>query len=144
MAIQGLSAERMKLFRIPQSSAGTHSETTETGRSVLLYLFTVWVNDIFQSFIESNRLKTEEKYKSFPFLSLQPADPNCSLFLCQLTFPSKGLRGLQGLAGTHRVLGWRVLPPLQTGQHGEVGTVRQPGEFCGQPGAEQEKERNIR
>lgn len=51
----------------------------------------------------------------------------------QLTFPSKGLRGLQGLAGTHRVLGWRVLPPLQTGQHGEVGTVLQPGEFCGQP-----------
>lgn len=51
----------------------------------------------------------------------------------QVTFPSKGLRWLQSLAGTHRVLGWRILPPLQTGQHGEVGTVLQPGEFCGQP-----------
>lgn len=51
----------------------------------------------------------------------------------KLTFSSKGLQRLQGLAGTHRVLGWRVLPPLQTGQHGEVGTVLQPGEVCGQP-----------
>lgn len=51
----------------------------------------------------------------------------------KLTFPSKRLRWLQGLACTHQVLGWRVLPPLQTGQHGEVGTVLQPGEFCGRP-----------
>lgn len=54
------------------------------------------------------------------------SDLRCSLSLFKLTFPSKGLRGLQGFAGTHRVLGWRVLPPLQTGQHGEVGTVLQP------------------
>lgn len=53
--------------------------------------------------------------------------------IISLTFPSKGLGWLQGLAGTHRVLGWRVLPPLQTGQHGDVGTVLQPGEFYGQP-----------
>lgn len=51
----------------------------------------------------------------------------------QVTFPSKGLWWLQSLAGTQWVLGWRVLPPLQTGQHGEVGTVVQRGEFCGQP-----------
>lgn len=51
----------------------------------------------------------------------------------QLTFSSEGLWGLQGFAGTHWVLGGRVLPPLQTGQHGGVGTVRQPGDFCGQP-----------
>lgn len=50
----------------------------------------------------------------------------------QFTFLSKGLRWLQSLAGTHGVLGWRVLPPLQTGQHGEVGTVLQPRGLCGQ------------
>lgn len=51
----------------------------------------------------------------------------------QLTFPSEGLRWLQGLAGAHWVLRGRVLPPLQTGQHGEGGTVREPEDFCGQP-----------
>lgn len=59
--------------------------------------------------------------------------------LCQLTFPSEGLRGLQGLAGTRWVLGWRVLPPLQTGQHDEVGTVLQPRQFYGQPGEEKRR-----
>lgn len=62
-------------------------------------------------------------------------------YFVTLTFSSKGLRWLQGLAGTHWVLGWRVLPPLQTGQHGEVGTVLQPGEFCGQPEAEKQQEK---
>lgn len=96
MAIQGLSAERMKLFRIPQSSEGTHSETTETGRSILLYLFTVWVNDIFQSFILSNRLKTKDKHKPLSFLNLQPADPNCSPFLVTTHISVPGLAGAPG------------------------------------------------
>lgn len=70
-----------------------------------------------------------------------PGSPRRRRFfvVCKLTFASQGLRWLQALAGTRRVLGWRVLPPLQTGQHGEVGTVRQPGEFCGQPGAQKYK-----
>lgn len=37
------------------------------------------------------------------------------------------------------MLGWRILPPLQTGQHDGVGTVLQPRQFYGQPAAGKRK-----
>lgn len=37
------------------------------------------------------------------------------------------------------MLGWRILPPLQTGQHDGVGTVLQPRQFYGQPAAKKRK-----
>lgn len=55
MAIQSLSAERMRLFRIPQSSEGAQRQT-ETGKSIFLHLFTVGVNYPFPSFTMTNRL----------------------------------------------------------------------------------------
>lgn len=79
MAIQGLSAERMKLFRIPQSSEGTQSETTETRKSILLHLFTVRVNF---TFIMTNRLNINDKHKPLSFLSFQRAVSLTSIAPC--------------------------------------------------------------
>lgn len=69
------------------------------------------------------------KYKSLTFIQSKQVQPFLDVSRCELTFPSEGLWWLQGLGDTHWVLGWRVLPPLQTGEHGEVGTVRKPVDF---------------
>lgn len=57
MAIRGLSAERIELFRIPQSNEGTQAVTTETGKDVFLHSVTVRVNYHFSIIYRDRELE---------------------------------------------------------------------------------------
>lgn len=82
MAIQGLSAQRIKLFRIPRSGEGTVTNTSV--KSILLHLFTVWVKYPFPSLTKTNSLKTNDKHKPLSFLSFKCAELLTSIAPCHV------------------------------------------------------------
>lgn len=148
MAIQGLSAERMKLFRIPQSSEGTQWQTTETGKSIFLHLFTVRVNYPFPSFTMTDRLNTNDKHKPLSFLSFWRADLHRSLLFCYTHIFVQGLAvapgscwhtlgaGVEGFASSADRPAWRG------GHSTTAGGVLRPT-WSRKTARKKEKERNF-